>query len=58
MRPRCCERFVMTSRYRAVVLGSHSTYIDGMLWRSSRGRPRNAPAAFIHPCQPTGEVQW
>jgi hypothetical protein len=24
-----------------------------MLWRSSRGRPSNAPAAFIHPCQPT-----
>lgn len=24
-----------------------------MLWRSSRGRPLNAPAAFIHPCQPT-----
>ena len=24
-----------------------------MLWRSSRGRPVNAPAAFIHPCQPT-----
>jgi bifunctional non-homologous end joining protein LigD len=26
-----------------------------MLWRlgSSRGRPINAPAAFIHPCQPT-----
>jgi bifunctional non-homologous end joining protein LigD len=25
-----------------------------MLWRvrNSRGRPRNAPAAFIHPCQP------
>ena len=23
-----------------------------MLWRSSRGRPVNAPAAFIHPCQP------
>ena len=25
-----------------------------MLWRvrSSRGRPMNAPAAFIHPCQP------
>ena len=23
-----------------------------MLWRSSRGRPTNAPAAFIHPCQP------
>jgi ATP-dependent DNA ligase len=28
-------------------------YISGMLWRSSRGRPLNAPAAFIHPCQPT-----
>jgi hypothetical protein len=26
-----------------------------MLWRerTSRGRPRNAPAAFIHPCRPT-----
>ena len=24
-----------------------------MLWRSFRGRPLNAPAAFIHPCQPT-----
>jgi hypothetical protein len=24
-----------------------------MLWRNSRGRPLNAPAAFIHPCQPT-----
>jgi len=23
------------------------------LWRNSRGRPLNAPAAFIHPCQPT-----
>jgi hypothetical protein len=24
-----------------------------MLWRMrSRGRPLNAPAAFIHPCQP------
>lgn len=23
------------------------------MWRSSRGRPLNAPAAFIHPCQPT-----
>jgi hypothetical protein len=28
------------------------TYIVGMLWRNSRGRPMNAPAAFIHPCQP------
>jgi bifunctional non-homologous end joining protein LigD len=27
-------------------------YISHMLWRSSRGRPINAPAAFIHPCQP------
>src|SRR6478672_9693344 len=24
-----------------------------MVSRSSRGRPLNAPAAFIHPCQPT-----
>jgi bifunctional non-homologous end joining protein LigD len=24
-----------------------------MLWRNSRGRPLNAPAAFIRPCQPT-----
>src|SRR6476661_1462465 len=24
-----------------------------MLWRTSRGKPVNAPAAFIHPCQPT-----
>src|SRR5512139_1888000 len=24
-----------------------------MLWRNSRGRPKNAPAAFIHPCRPT-----
>src|SRR5262249_16036147 len=23
-----------------------------MLWRNSRGRPLNASAAFIHPCQP------
>jgi len=28
-------------------------YIGDMLWRDSRGRPVNAPAAFIHPCQPT-----
>ena len=28
-------------------------YIAAMLWRMrSRGRPLNAPAAFIHPCQP------
>jgi bifunctional non-homologous end joining protein LigD len=27
-------------------------YIGGMLWRNSRGRPLNAPAAFINPCQP------
>lgn len=24
-----------------------------MLWRTSRGRPKNAPAAFIQPCRPT-----
>src|SRR4029453_1459458 len=27
-------------------------YIGDMLWRNRRGRPLNAPAAFIHPCQP------
>jgi len=27
-------------------------YIDVMLWRPSRGRSLNAPAAFIRPCQP------
>jgi bifunctional non-homologous end joining protein LigD len=27
-------------------------YIGGMLWRNSRGRPLNAPADFINPCQP------
>lgn len=32
-----------------------SAYIGAMLWRvrSSRGRPKNAPAAFIPPCRPT-----
>jgi ATP-dependent DNA ligase len=29
-----------------------SQYIARMLWRSSRGRPINAPSVFIHPCQP------
>ena len=28
-------------------------YVGGMLWRNSCGRPLNAPAAFINPCQPT-----
>jgi hypothetical protein len=30
-------------------------YIRAMLRRvrNSRGRPKNAPAAFIHPCRPT-----
>jgi hypothetical protein len=31
--------------------------VSGMLWRSSRGRPLNAPAAYIHPCQPIGARQ-
>ncbi|MGC1701715.1 MAG: hypothetical protein WA796_23815, partial [Pseudolabrys sp.] len=31
-----------------------SQYTVPMLWRvrNSRGKPSNAPAAFIHPCQP------
>jgi hypothetical protein len=36
-----------------VALPPHISYIAGMVWRSSRGRPVNAPAVFIHPCQPT-----
>jgi ATP-dependent DNA ligase len=36
----------------ALLLFGHPRYIGGMLWRSSRGRPLNAPAYFIHPCQP------
>ena len=28
-------------------------YIRAMLWRTSRGRPNNAPAAFIPPCRST-----
>jgi bifunctional non-homologous end joining protein LigD len=35
-----------------VVLGSDFTDIGCTVLRSSRGRPLNAPAAFIHPCQP------
>ena len=31
-----------------MVLGSDFAYISGMLWRSSRGKPLNVPAAFIH----------
>ena len=40
--------------YRAALFSFGSLrYIAGMLWRlRSRGRPLNAPAAFIHPCQP------
>ncbi len=32
-----------------------SDYVAAMLWRvrSSRGRPKNAAAAFIHPRRPT-----
>jgi hypothetical protein len=38
-----------------LAIGVQFAYIVRMLWRvrNSRGRPINAPAAFIHPCQPT-----
>ena len=36
----------------ALLLFAHWLYIGGMLLRSPRGRPINAPAAFIHPCRP------
>jgi ATP-dependent DNA ligase len=37
---------------KGVMSGFLALYISRMLWRSSRGRPLNAPAVFIHPCQP------
>jgi ATP-dependent DNA ligase len=37
----------------ALLLLALGGYIAGMLWRGPRGRPLSAPAAFIHPCQPT-----
>jgi bifunctional non-homologous end joining protein LigD len=35
--------------------GEFPPVLHVMLWRvrNSRGRPKNAPAAFIHPCRPT-----
>ena len=38
--------------------GPSMAYIRAMLWRarSSPGRPKNAPAAFIQPCRPTEVV--
>ena len=38
-----------------VAFCGHLAYIADMLWRvhNSRGRPINAPAAFIHPCRST-----
>jgi bifunctional non-homologous end joining protein LigD len=40
-----------------VALPSLKSYVDGMVSRTyGRGRPLNAPAAFIHPCQP--EARW
>ena len=37
----------------ALLLFAVRLYTVPMLWRNSpRGRPSNAPAAFIHPCQP------
>jgi hypothetical protein len=40
---------------RVLPFGLLSAYIFPMLWRvrNSRGRTRNAPAAFIQPCRPT-----
>ena len=48
----------LTFQTRRVCLSkfySHSSISLGMLWRvrNSRGRPKNAPAAFIQPCRPT-----
>jgi hypothetical protein len=38
----------MTTRDPAMAALFLYSYIGCMLWRSSRGRPLNAPAAFIH----------
>jgi hypothetical protein len=43
---------VLKATFRRVAPFLFLQYIDRMLWRSSRGGPLNAPAAFIHPCQP------
>jgi ATP-dependent DNA ligase len=46
-----CQR---NSEKAVLLLSARPRYIRRMLWRvrNSRGRPINAPAAFIHPCQP------
>jgi len=37
-----------------VALPPLKSYFNGMVSRTyERGRPLNAPAAFIHPCQPS-----
>jgi ATP-dependent DNA ligase len=43
---------VWKATFRRVAPFLFLQYIARMLWRNSRGRPMNAPAAFIHPCQP------
>src|SRR5262249_62366232 len=44
--------FTLGCHARNVAAPLFRSCISLMLWRSSRGRPLNAPAAFIHPCQP------
>jgi hypothetical protein len=41
-----------TTPVAALLLFNPPRYIRCMLWRNSRSRPLNAPAAFIYPCQP------
>ena len=38
--------------YSTLGKSGHLDYIGSMLWRNSRGRVKNAPAAFIVPCRP------
>jgi bifunctional non-homologous end joining protein LigD len=65
VRPRPIGSLIQPRRFRLNKPGStrksevsrksfDSSYIHCMLWRvrNSRGRPRNAPAAFIPPCRP------
>jgi hypothetical protein len=43
---------VLKKQHRSIAPFLFLQYIARMLWRSSRGRPSNAPAAFIQLCQP------
>jgi hypothetical protein len=49
---------LMPSVAHSLAFGGPFAYIAAMLWRvrNSRGRPKNAPAAFIQPCRRGNET--